>query len=149
MSIVTAYREKQEQKREHFSQFIIHFVNPNMWMLTFNVVLGYQGLLFRDFSWFFFSSIWLTNPISGNVFNGKQRKKRGWPYWIGLHIFAVHPKAGPKKGTIKISPNKTLQSLFINVAASQKIYVPVTAAIIRFNHSLHVLIHCIEIYRNL
>ena len=35
----------------------------------------------------------------------------------GLHI-AVHPKAGPKKGTIKISPNKTLQSLFINVAAS-------------------------------
>ena len=24
----------------------------------------------------------------------------------GLHI-AVHPKAGPKKGTIKISPNKT------------------------------------------
>ena len=25
----------------------------------------------------------------------------------GLHI-AVHPKAGPKKGTIKISPNKTL-----------------------------------------
>ena len=30
----------------------------------------------------------------------------------GLHI-AVHPKAGPKKGTIKISPNKTLQNLFI------------------------------------
>ena len=24
-------------------------------MLTFNVVLGYQGLLFRDFLWFFFS----------------------------------------------------------------------------------------------
>ena len=52
----------------------------------------------------------------------------------GLHI-AVHPKAGPKKGTIKISPNKTLQSLFINVAASPKIHVPVTAAIIRFNHN--------------
>ena len=29
-----------------------------------------------------------------------------------LHI-AVNPKAEPKKGTIKISPNKTLQSLFI------------------------------------
>ena len=28
----------------------------------------------------------------------------------GLHI-AVHPKAGPKKGIIKISPNKTLQSI--------------------------------------
>ena len=31
-----------------------------------------------------------------------------------LHI-AAHPKAEPKKGTIKISPNKSLQS-FINVA---------------------------------
>ena len=47
---------------------------------------------------------------------------------------AVNPKAEPKKGTIKISPNKTLQS-FINVAASPKIHVPVTAAIIRFNHN--------------
>ena len=45
-----------------------------------------------------------------------------------LHI-AVNPKAEPKKGTINISPNKTLQS-FINVAASPKIHVPVTAAII-------------------
>ena len=44
---------------------------------------------------------------------------------------AVHPKAEPKKGTIKISPNKTLQS-FINVAASPKIHVPVTAAIILY-----------------
>ena len=42
---------------------------------------------------------------------------------------AVHPKAGPKKGTIEISPNKTLQSLFINVAASPKIHVLITAAI--------------------
>ena len=50
-----------------------------------------------------------------------------------LHI-AVNPKAEPKKGTIKISPNKTLQS-FINVAASPKIHVPVTAAIVRFNHN--------------
>ena len=52
----------------------------------------------------------------------------------GLHIAVIYPKAGPKKGTIKISPNKTLQS-FINVAASPKIHVPVTAAIIRFNHN--------------
>ena len=51
-----------------------------------------------------------------------------------LHI-AVNPKAGPKRGRIKISPNKTLQSFYyINVAASPKIHVPVTAAIIRFNH---------------
>ena len=37
-----------------------------------------------------------------------------------LHI-AVNPKAEPKKGTIKISPNKTVQSF--------------SAAIIRFNHN--------------
>ena len=39
-------------------------------MLTFNVVLGYQGLLFRDFLWFpfqFFLSIRPTDPISGNA----------------------------------------------------------------------------------
>ena len=34
-------------------QYIVQFDNPNIWMLTFNVVLGYQGLLFRDFLWFF------------------------------------------------------------------------------------------------
>ena len=45
-----------------------------------------------------------------------------------LHI-AVNPKAEQKKGTRKISPNKTLQS-FINDAAPPKIHVPVTAAII-------------------
>ena len=39
-------------------------------MLTFNVALGYQGLLFRDFLWFpfqFFLSIRPTDPISGNA----------------------------------------------------------------------------------
>ena len=40
-----------------------------------------------------------------------------------LHI-AVNPKAEPKKGTIKISPNKTLQSS-INVAASPKIQLQI------------------------
>ena len=28
----------------------------------------------------FFSSIRPTDPISGNAFHGKRRKKRGWPY---------------------------------------------------------------------
>ena len=51
-----------------------------------------------------------------------------------LHI-AVNPKAEPKTGAIKISQNKTLQSFIMNVAASPKIHVPVTAAIIRFNHN--------------
>ena len=50
-----------------------------------------------------------------------------------LHI-AINPKGEPKIGTIKISPNKTLQS-FINIAASPRIHVPVKAAIIRFNHN--------------
>ena len=52
-------------------------------------------------------------------------------------------KAGPKKGTIKISPNKTLQS-FINVAASPKIHVPVTSAIICFNQSIRVTLRRIQ-----
>ena len=48
-----------------------------------------------------------------------------------LHI-AVNPKAEPKKGTIKISPNKTLQS-FINVAALTKIHVPVILYVLTIN----------------
>ena len=45
------------------------------------------------------------------------------------------PKAGSKKGTINISPNKILKSYLYYVAASPKIHVPVTAAIIRLNHN--------------
>ena len=44
--------KNRNQKHEHFSQYLVHSVNPKMWMLTFNVVLGYQGLLFRDLLWF-------------------------------------------------------------------------------------------------
>ena len=51
-----------------------------------------------------------------------------------LHIAVKYPKGGPKKGTIKIFPNKILQSLFIKVVASPKIDVPVTAAIKHFKH---------------
>ena len=54
----------------------------------------------------------------------------------GLHIAIKYPKAEPKKGTMKIFPNKTLQSLFITLLHHQTyIDVPVTAAIIRFNHN--------------
>ena len=49
-----------------------------------------------------------------------------------------------QKGTIKISANKTLQSLFINVAASPKIHVPVTSAIICFDQSIRVTLHRIQ-----
>ena len=52
----------------------------------------------------------------------------------GLHIAVKYPKAGPKKGTIKISPNKTLQSLliYITLLHHQRYIFPVTVAIIRF-----------------
>ena len=53
-----------------------------------------------------------------------------------------HIVVNPKKGTINISPNKTPQS-FINVVASPKIHVPVTAAIIHFNH-IHVTLRRIH-----
>ena len=76
----SVYREKQG----HFLQYIVHFVNPNMWMLTFNVILGYQGLLFRDFLWIFFCCCFFffnltdrPNPISGNAFDAKRKLKKG------------------------------------------------------------------------
>ena len=79
-------------------------------MLTFNIVLGYQGLLFRDFFWFFFRffcfSIQLTDPISGNAFNGKQRKKRGmaldifsFPCWLHSLSFYFWPLASASQGS--------------------------------------------------
>ena len=48
-------------------------------MLIFNVILWYQGLLFRDFLLIFFKfffSIRPTDSISGNAFD-TNRKKRG------------------------------------------------------------------------
>ena len=52
------------------------------------------------------------------------------------HCTVKYLKAGPKKGTIKISPNKTLKSLFISRCCITKdSHVPVTAAIICFNHN--------------
>ena len=88
----------------------------------------------------FFKNLPSNSLPTGKSFQSIATK---FPY-PGLHI-AVHPKAGPKKGTIKLSPNKILQSLFINVAASPKIHLLITAA---NNHSIRVLIHCGE-YRNL
>ena len=64
-------------------------------------------------------------PAHGQIIPVKSTK---FPH-PGLH------KAEPKKGTMKISPNKTLQSLFMNVVVSPRIHLPVTAAIIYFNHN--------------
>ena len=75
----------------------------------------------------FFKKLPSNSLLTGRSFRSIATKFRH----PGVHI-AVHPKAGPKKGTIKISPNKTLQSLFINVDASPKIHVLITAAIKTF-----------------
>ena len=81
----------------------------------------------------FFKNLQSNSLPTGKSFHSNATK---FPH-PRLYI-AVNLKAEPKKGAIKISPNKTLQS-FINVAASRKIHVhdvPITAAIIRFNHNL-------------
>ena len=55
--------EKDRNKnRNVFYSILCFFVNPIMWILTFNVILGYQGLLFRDSLWFFFFTIFFSNP---------------------------------------------------------------------------------------
>ena len=65
---------------------------------------------------------------------------RAWGGDLTFFKFPAHGQIIPvkyQKGrTQEISPNKTLQPLFIKVAASLKIHVPVTAAIVRFNHNL-------------
>ena len=75
--------EKDRNKnRNVFYSILCFFVNPIMWILTFNVILGYQGLLFRDSLWFFFfydfffQSHRPTDPTSGNAFDAKRKKKR-------------------------------------------------------------------------
>ena len=63
---------------------------------------------------------------------------------LRLHIAVKYPKGGPKKGTIKIFPNKILQSLFIKVVASPKTEFPVTAAIIHFKYLIRVTLRRIQ-----
>ena len=69
----------------------------------------------------FFKNLPSNSLPTGKTFQSNATK---FPH-PGLHIAIKYPKAEPKKGTMKISPNKTLQSLFINVATSPKIHVPV------------------------
>ena len=84
----------------------------------------------------------MKNLPSNSLPTGKSFQSK-FPH-PGLHIAVKYPKAGPNKGTIEISPNKTLQSLFMNVVASLKIHVPVTAAVIPLNHSIYVTPRRIE-----
>ena len=61
---------------------------------------------------FFFKNLQSNFLLTGKSFQSNATK---FPH-PGLHIAVKYPKAGPKKGTIKISPNKTLQSQFIYIA---------------------------------
>ena len=73
-----SFNLNKEKKQEHFFQYIMHFVNPNMSTLSCKVILGYPGLLFRDFLCFFFRfsfPVLPTDPISGNAFDAKRKKK--------------------------------------------------------------------------
>ena len=63
----------------------------------------------------FFKNLQPNSLPTGKSFQSNATK---FPH-LKLNI-AVNPKAGSKKGTIKISPKETMQS-FINVAASPKI----------------------------
>ena len=46
-------------------------------MLTFNVVLAYQGLLFWDFLWFFFSFFFFQSDRPTQYQETLNEKKRG------------------------------------------------------------------------
>ena len=102
MSIVKQHKEKQEQKHEHFSQYIVHFFNPNMWTLTFNVFLAYQGLLFRDFLWFFF--FFSVRPTQYQETHSTVNKERRGDGLIMIKIWPVCIKGSPKKSKSYIFP---------------------------------------------
>ena len=73
--------------------------------------LGEGGWVGRAWGgdWTFFKNLQSNSLTTGKSFQSNATKF----HHPGLHIAVTYPKAGPKKGTIKISPNKTLQSLFI------------------------------------
>ena len=64
-------------------------------MLTFNIVLGYQGLLFRDFFWFFFRcfcfSIQLTDPYQETHSTVNKEKKGDGLRYIFFSLLASFP----------------------------------------------------------
>ena len=105
-------------------------------MKSFDITLNHCVCISLLYFWWGGDFTFFKNLPSNSLPTGEsfQSKASEFPH-PGLHIATKYPKAEPKKGTVKISPNKTLQSLSINVAASPKIHVPVTAAIIRSNHN--------------
>ena len=78
----------------------------------------------------------LKNLQSNSLPTGKsfQSNATKFPH-PGLHIAVIYPKAGPKKGTIKISPNKTLQNLFILRGYITNTCSCYSCNYMRFNHN--------------
>ena len=70
-----------------------------MWMLTFHVVLGYQGLLIWDFLWFFFfqsnrpTQYQETHPMINEKKKGDgltQKKNFNWLHFFFTWLFLYH-----------------------------------------------------------
>ena len=86
----------------------MHFVNPNMLMLTFNVILRYQGLLLRYFLWFcfyaLFFSIWPTDPKETHS-TLNEKNKGGWLNRNILILKCENTSFGNRSWTIRKPPN--------------------------------------------
>ena len=75
--VINSIEKNRNKSRNIFYSYIVYL---NMWILSFKVVLGYQGLLYSQTTCYFilFFSIRPTDPISENAFVAK-REKKGWP----------------------------------------------------------------------
>ena len=78
--------EKNRNKNVNIFHSILYILLIQIceWRLTFNVVLGYQGLLFQDFLWFFFVFFLSIRPtdrpnIRKHILQ-QTKKNRGWPF---------------------------------------------------------------------
>ena len=80
MSILTAYRDKQAQKQEHFLHYNVHFVHPNMLMLTSSpsdTRASYSDTSCVFLFFFEVFSVRSSDPISLHAFDVKRKKGGG------------------------------------------------------------------------
>ena len=111
MGILTAQRTTGT-KTWTFLTVYCAFVNPNMWMLNFIDVMGYQGLLFRDFlvffRFFFFQS---DRPTQYQKTHSTLNEKKGgmaqrtlskqyseWIYFTHTYVNKVSKSIPPFRG---------------------------------------------------
>ena len=87
-TVINSIEKNRNKNRNMFYSYIVYL---NMWVLSFKVVLGYQGLLHSqttcDFLYRFFFSIRPTDPISGNAFDAKREKNRDGLIYKGDILF--------------------------------------------------------------